>query len=146
MYTFRAPSNCRIAKMDVLRKYRISDKVRNSLSLGSIGDTGIPRVLDIGQCNDTISAIHIAAGLAKAFDCAISDLPISITLCWLEQKAILVLLSAMHLGLKPIRVGPTLPSFITEDVLNVLVNDFGIKVCGDPKQDLDEMVKAKGMS
>jgi len=125
-------------------KFRISSEVR--ASLGEIGDTGIPRVLDLGQCNDTISAVHIATALAGALKCEVSELPISITLCWLEQKAILVLLSCMHLGLKPIRVGPTLPSFVTEDVLNVMVNNFGIKVCGDPQKDIDEMIAQKGMS
>ncbi len=94
--------------------------------LGNIGDTGIPRVLDLGQCNDTFSAIKIAVTLADALKCKVSDLPLSIVLSWYEQKAIAVLLTCLHLGLKPIRVGPVLPAFVTKDVLDVLVKDFGI--------------------
>lgn len=125
-------------------KFRFSDEVR--AKLGTIGDTGIPRVLDMGQCNDTYSAVQVAVALAGAFECKVTDLPLSITLCWLEQKAIAVLLTCLHLGLKPIRVGPTLPAFVTGDVLNVLVNDFGVKVVGDPKKDIEEMHAASGMS
>jgi hydroxylamine reductase (hybrid-cluster protein) len=94
--------------------------------LGNIGDTGIPRVLDLGQCNDTFSAIKIALTLADALKCKVSDLPLSIVLSWYEQKAIAVLLTCLHLGLKPIRVGPVLPAFVTKDVLDVLVKEFGV--------------------
>lgn len=125
-------------------KFRVSDQARDRL--GNVGDTGIPRVLDVGQCNDTYSAVRIAMGLADALKCKISDLPLSIVLSWYEQKAIAVLLTCLHLGLKPIRVGPTLPAFVTEDVLAVLVKEFGIKVCDDVDADLKEMTDAKAAS
>eukprot|EP00286_Rhodomonas_abbreviata_P007575 CAMPEP_0181323466 /NCGR_PEP_ID=MMETSP1101-20121128/19801_1 /TAXON_ID=46948 /ORGANISM="Rhodomonas abbreviata, Strain Caron Lab Isolate" /LENGTH=520 /DNA_ID=CAMNT_0023431497 /DNA_START=571 /DNA_END=2133 /DNA_ORIENTATION=+ len=125
-------------------KFRVSDQAR--ARLGLIGDTGIPRVLDVGQCNDSYSAVRIAMGLADALKCKISDLPLSIVLSWYEQKAIAVLLTCLHLGLKPIRVGPTLPAFVTEDVLQVLVKEFGIKVCSDVEADLKEMTEAKAAS
>ena len=113
--------------------------------LGTIGDTGIPRLLDMGQCNDSFGAVQVALGLAGALKCEVKDLPLSIVLSWFEQKAIAVLLSLMALGIKPIRVGPSLPAFITPDVLGVLVKDFGIKVCGDPVQDAKDMCAAKTM-
>eukprot|EP00286_Rhodomonas_abbreviata_P013798 CAMPEP_0181333614 /NCGR_PEP_ID=MMETSP1101-20121128/25776_1 /TAXON_ID=46948 /ORGANISM="Rhodomonas abbreviata, Strain Caron Lab Isolate" /LENGTH=553 /DNA_ID=CAMNT_0023443447 /DNA_START=487 /DNA_END=2148 /DNA_ORIENTATION=- len=125
-------------------KFRVSDAAR--ARLGQIGDTGIPRVLDVGQCNDSYSAVRIAMGLADALECKISDLPLSIVLSWHEQKAIAVLLTCLHLGLKPIRLGPTLPAFLTEDVLQVLVKEFGIKVCNDVDADLKEMMDAKAAS
>lgn len=125
-------------------KFRVSDGAR--ARLGEIGDTGIPRVLDVGQCNDAYSAVRIAMGLAGALKCEIKDLPLSIVLSWYEQKAIAVLLTCLHLGLKPVRVGPTLPAFVTEDVLQVLVKDFGIKVCADVDKDLKEMTEATAAS
>lgn len=105
-------------------KFRISDHARERL--GAVGNTGIPRVLDLGQCNDTYSAIKIALALSEALKCKVSDLPLSIVLSWYEQKAIAVLLTCLHLGLKPIRIGPVLPAFITKDVLDVLVTQFGV--------------------
>jgi len=124
-------------------KFRIDDTTRQCL--GNIGDTGIPRVLDVGQCNDAYGAVQIALALAKALDCEVADLPISIVLSWLEQKAVAVLLTCLHLGLSPVRIGPTLPAFVTDDVLSILVRDFGVRECGDPKQDLQQMVSATGM-
>lgn len=121
-------------------KYRI-----NHLDLGTIGDTGIPRILDMGQCNDSYGAIQVAVALAGALKCEVKDLPLSIVLSWFEQKAVAVLLSCLHLGLKPIYLGPTLPAFITPDVLNVLVKDFGIRPCTKPEDDLKVMLEAKGM-
>jgi len=114
----------------------------NHLDLGTIGETGIPRILDMGQCNDSFGAVQVALGLAGALKCEVKDLPLSIVLSWFEQKAIAVLLSLMALGIKPIHVGPSLPAFITPEVLGVLVKDFGIKVCGDPQKDVDEMCAA----
>jgi hydroxylamine reductase len=122
-------------------KYRI-----NHLDLGTIGNTGIPRLLDMGQCNDSFSAVQVALALANVLNCKVSDLPLSIVLSWFEQKAIAVLLSCLHLGLKPIHVGPSLPAFLTPEVLGVLVKDFGIRVCGDPEADSKEMLAAKGAS
>ncbi len=96
--------------------------------LGEIG--GIPRLLDVGQCNDAYSAIKIAVALADAFDTDVNDLPLSIVLSWYEQKAVAVLLTLLHLGITDIRLGPTLPAFITPNVLQVLVDTFGIKPIG----------------
>ena len=101
-------------------KFRFFDK-----ELGDIG--GIPRLLDIGQCNDAYSAIQIAVALAKAFNVGVNDLPLSMILSWYEQKAVAILLTLLHLGIKNIRLGPTLPAFITPNVLDVLVKTFDIK-------------------
>jgi len=101
-------------------KFRFFDK-----QLGDIG--GIPRLLDVGQCNDAYSAIQIAVALADAFDVGVNELPLSMILSWYEQKAVAILLSLLHLGITDIRLGPTLPAFITPNVLQVLVDTFGIK-------------------
>ena len=100
-------------------KYRF-----NKLDFGDIG--GIPRLLDIGQCNDAYSAIQIAVALAGAFNCGVNDLPLSMVLSWYEQKAVVILLTLLHLGIKNIKLGPTLPAFITPNVLNFLVENFNI--------------------
>ena len=100
-------------------KYRF-----NKLEFGDIG--GIPRLLDIGQCNDAYSAIQIAVALAGAFECGVNDLPLSMVLSWYEQKAVVILLTLFHLGIKNIKLGPTLPAFITPNVLNFLVENFNI--------------------
>ncbi len=96
----------------------------NKLEFGDIG--GIPRLLDVGQCNDAYSAVQIAVALAGAFNCGVNDLPLSIILSWYEQKAVVVLLSLFSLGIKNIRLGPTLPAFVTQNVLKVLVDNFNI--------------------
>lgn len=96
--------------------------------LGEIG--GLPRLMDIGQCNDAYSAIKIAVALADAFDCGVNDLPLSLIISWYEQKAVAILLTLLHLGIKGIRLGPTLPAFVSPNVLNVLVEDFDIKPVG----------------
>ena len=100
-------------------KYRF-----NKLEFGDIG--GIPRLLDIGQCNDAYSAIQIAVALANSFECGVNDLPLSMVLSWYEQKAVVILLTLLHLGIKNIKLGPTLPAFITPNVLNFLVENFNI--------------------
>ncbi|MDU0459485.1 MAG: hydroxylamine reductase [Geobacteraceae bacterium] len=100
-------------------KYRF-----NKLEFGDIG--GIPRLLDVGQCNDAYSAIQIAVALAGAFECGVNDLPLSMILSWYEQKAVVILLTLLHLGIKNIKLGPTLPAFITPNVLNFLVENFNI--------------------
>ena len=110
-------------------KFRFFDK-----QLGDIG--GIPRLLDVGQCNDAYSAIQIAAALANAFDCGVNDLPLSMILSWYEQKACAILLTLLHLGIKGIRLGPTLPAFITPNVLQVLVDNFDIAPITTPDEDL----------
>ena len=97
---------------------------------------GIPRLLDIGQCNDAYSAIQIAVALAGAFGCGVNDLPLSMVLSWYEQKAVAILLTLLSLGVKNIRLGPTLPAFITPNVLNFLVQNFDIKAITTPDEDL----------
>lgn len=114
-------------------KYRFFDK-----ELGDIG--GIPRLLDVGQCNDAYSAVQIALALADAFECGVNDLPLTLNLSWYEQKAVSVLLSLFHLGIKNIRLGPTLPAFITPNVLNVLVENFNIQPHGTVEGDLAAML------
>ena len=110
-------------------KFRFFDK-----QLGDIG--GIPRLLDIGQCNDAYSAIQIAVALANAFKVGVNDLPLSMILSWYEQKACAILLTLLHLGIKDIRLGPTLPAFITPNVLNVLVENFNIMPITNADDDL----------
>jgi len=110
-------------------KFRFFDK-----QLGDIG--GIPRLLDIGQCNDAYSAIQIAVALAKAFNCGVNELPLSLILSWYEQKAVAILLTLLSLGIKNIRLGPSLPAFITPNVLNFLVENFDIKAITTPDEDL----------
>ncbi|MDA8422479.1 MAG: hydroxylamine reductase [Nitrospiraceae bacterium] len=115
-------------------KFRFFDK-----ELGDIG--GIPRLLDIGQCNDAYSAIQIALALSKAFNVGVNELPLSLVLSWYEQKAVAILLTLLHLGIKDIRLGPTLPAFITPNVLDVLVKNFNIKpIAATPEADLEEIL------
>jgi hydroxylamine reductase len=110
-------------------KFRFFDK-----ELGDIG--GIPRLLDIGQCNDAYSAVQIAVALSKAFNVGVNDLPLSMILSWYEQKAVAILLTLLYLGIKDIRLGPSLPAFITPNVLGVLVKNFAIKPITTPDEDL----------
>ena len=110
-------------------KYRF-----NKLEFGDIG--GIPRLLDIGQCNDAYSAVKIAVALAEAFDTDVNSLPLSFILSWYEQKAVAILLTLFYLGIKNIRLGPTLPAFVTPNVLNVLVEKFNIQPITTPDEDL----------
>ncbi len=115
-------------------KFRFFDK-----ELGDIG--GIPRLLDIGQCNDSYSAIQIAVALSKAFNVGVNDLPLSFILSWYEQKAVAILLSLLSLGIKDIRLGPSLPAFITPNVLDVLVKNFSIKpIAKTPEEDLNTIL------
>lgn len=106
----------------------------NDIDFGTIG--GIPRLLDIGQCNDAYSAVKIAQALAGAFNCGINDLPLSLILSWYEQKAVVILLSLLSLGMKGIRIGPTLPAFISPNILDFLVKNFDLKPIGTAKDDL----------
>ena len=107
--------------------------------IGEIG--GIPRLLDVGQCNDAYSAIKIAVALAEAFEVGVNELPLSMILSWYEQKAVAILLTLLHLGITDIRLGPTLPAFITPAVLQVLVDNFAIKPIGESAQaDLDAIL------
>lgn len=126
------PDDCVILTL-ACGKYRF-----NKLDFGDIG--GIPRLLDIGQCNDAYSAVQIAVALAGAFDCGVNDLPLSFVLSWYEQKAVCILLSLLHLGIKNIKLGPSLPAFIGPNVLNVLVENFNIAPVTNVQDDLAEML------
>ncbi len=126
------PDDCVILTL-ACGKYRF-----NKLEFGSIG--GIPRLLDIGQCNDAYSAIQIAVALANAFETDVNSLPLSIVLSWYEQKAVAILLTLLHLGIKNMRLGPTLPAFVTPTVLNVLVEKFGIGPTTTVEEDLKAML------
>ena len=106
----------------------------NKLDFGTIG--GIPRLLDIGQCNDAYSAIQIAVALSKAFNCGVNELPLSLVLSWYEQKAVAILLTLLHLGIRNIRLGPTLPAFVTPNVLKVLQEKFNLMPIQTAEQDL----------
>ena len=115
-------------------KYRFND-----LDLGTIG--GLPRLMDVGQCNDAYGAVKIALALAEAFGCGVNDLPLSMVLSWYEQKAVCILLTLLYLGIKNIRLGPTLPAFISPNVLNYLVENFGIAPITTPEEDLKQLLK-----
>jgi hydroxylamine reductase len=122
------PKDCVVLTL-ACGKFRFFDK-----DLGDIG--GIPRLLDIGQCNDAYSAIQIALALSKAFNVGVNDLPLSMILSWYEQKAVAILLTLFYLGIKDIRLGPSLPAFITPNVLDVLVKNFNIMPISTPEDDL----------
>jgi hydroxylamine reductase len=108
----------------------------NKLDFGVVPGTGIPRLLDCGQCNDAYSAIRIASALAEAFDTDVNSLPLSLILSWYEQKAVCILLTLLSLGIRNIRLGPSLPAFVTPPVLKVLVEKFGIAPIATAQEDL----------
>jgi hydroxylamine reductase len=122
------PQDCMILTL-ACGKYRF-----NKLDFGTIG--GLPRLLDIGQCNDAYSAIQIAVALANAFQCGVNDLPLSLVLSWYEQKAVAILLTLLYLGIKNIRIGPTLPAFLTPSVLALLNEKFNLMAITTPEEDL----------
>jgi hydroxylamine reductase len=115
-------------------KFRIND-----LDLGDI--EGIPRLIDVGQCNDTIVAIEIAQALAKVFGVEVTELPLTLVLTWMEQKAVAILWTLLALGLKNIYVGPVLPAWVNEDILKVLTAEFGLKTISEPEKDIKEILK-----
>jgi hydroxylamine reductase len=115
-------------------KFRFFDK-----ELGTVDE--IPRLLDMGQCNDAYSAIKVAQALAEAFKVGINDLPLSMVLSWYEQKAVAILLSLLYLGIKDMRLGPSLPAFITPNILKVLVEKFNIMPITTPEEDLKAIMK-----
>ena len=115
-------------------KYRFND-----LDPGTIG--GLPRIMDMGQCNDAYSAIQVAVALANAFGCGINELPLSMVLSWYEQKAVCILLTLLHLGIKNILLGPSLPAFISPNVLNYLVENYNIAPISTPEEDLKKILK-----
>jgi hydroxylamine reductase len=102
----------------------------------------VPRVLDVGQCNDAYSAIQIAVAVAGALGVGVNDLPLHYAISWFEQKATAVLLTMLHLGIKRIHLGPTLPQFLTPEVLGVLIDKFDIRPTGDAREDLQRMLLA----
>ena len=114
-------------------KYRFND-----LDLGEIG--GLPRMMDMGQCNDAFSAIKVAVALAEAFECDVNELPLSMILSWYEQKAVCILLTLLHLGIKNIYLGPTLPAFISPNVLQYLVDNYNISPISTPEKDLKKIL------
>jgi hydroxylamine reductase len=122
------PDDCVILTL-ACGKYRF-----NKLEFGDIG--GIPRLLDVGQCNDAYSAVQIAVALAEAFGCGVNDLPLTIVCSWYEQKAVAILLSLLHRGIKGIKLGPSLPAFVTPPVLNALVEQFELAPISTPQEDL----------
>ena len=114
-------------------KYRFND-----LDLGEIG--GLPRIMDMGQCNDAYGAIQVAVALADAFGCGVNDLPLSYVLSWYEQKAVCILLTLLHLGIRNIRLGPTLPAFLSPNILHFLVENFGIAPITTPEEDIKALM------
>jgi hydroxylamine reductase len=129
------PKDCIVLTL-ACGKYRFND-----LDLGTID--GIPRLLDIGQCNNAYSAIQVAGALAEVFKCGVNDLPLTLVLTWFEQKAVAILLTLLALGIKNIRVGPVLPQFVSPAVLNLLVEKFGLTPTGDPIKDLEAALAKK---
>ena len=130
----KVPEDCVILTA-ACGKYRI-----NARDYGDID--GIPRLIDTGQCNDCYSAIKIALALAEAFGCGVNDLPLSLIVSWYEQKAVAILLTLLHLGVKNIRLGPSLPAFVSPNVLNILVEKFAIKPIGTAEEDLADILKS----
>ncbi len=110
----------------------------NDLDLGDIG--GLPRIMDMGQCNDAYGAIQVALTLAKVFDCSVNELPLTMILSWYEQKAVCILLTLLSLGIKNIYLGPTLPAFVSPFVLNYLVENFGLTPISTPEADLAKIL------
>ncbi|MFH1458159.1 MAG: hydroxylamine reductase [Candidatus Omnitrophota bacterium] len=129
----KVPKDCIILTL-ACGKYRF-----NKLDFGQI--EGIPRLLDIGQCNNAYSAIQVAVALSKAFNCSVNELPLSIVLSWFEQKAVAILLTLLYLGVKGIRVGPTPPAFITPAVLKVIQEKFDLKLISTPEKDLADILR-----
>jgi len=113
----------------------------NDIDFGVIEGTGIPRFLDLGQCNNSVSAVVIAQALADAFNCTVNDLPLTIVLSWFEQKAVAILLGLFSLGVKNMWVGPSAPEFLTPNVVDVLVKNFNLQLSsGDANADLAKMM------
>lgn len=115
-------------------KYRFND-----LDLGTIG--GLPRLMDMGQCNDAYSALQVALALADAFHCGVNDLPLTLVLSWYEQKAVCILLTLLYLGVQNIYLGPTLPAFLSPTILNYLVEQYHINPISTPEEDLKKILK-----
>lgn len=128
----KVPQDCVILTL-ACGKYRF-----NKLDFGDI--EGIPRLIDVGQCNNAYSAIQVAVALSKVFNCSVNELPLSFVLSWFEQKAVAILLTLFYLGIKDIRLGPSLPAFVTPNVLKILQDTFAIKPIATPEEDLKELL------
>ncbi|OPZ75971.1 MAG: Hydroxylamine reductase [Alphaproteobacteria bacterium ADurb.Bin438] len=129
-FALKVPKDCVILTL-ACGKYRF-----NKLDFGEI--EGIPRLLDMGQCNDAYSAIKVAVALSEAFDCSVNELPLSFILSWYEQKAVCILLTLLYLGIKDIKLGPSLPAFVSPNVLKVLVENFNIAPIDTVENDMAE--------
>ena len=116
-------------------KFRLND-----LPLGHVPGTELPRILDVGQCNDAYSAIRIALALADAFGCSVNELPLSLVLCWFEQKAVCILIALLALGIRGIRLGPTLPAFLSPGVVAALQQKYDLKAGTTPEKDLQSIL------
>ena len=112
----------------------------NDLEMGTVPGTEIPRYMDLGQCNNSISTIEIASALAEAFDCSVNELPLSIVLSWFEQKAVAVLLGLLSLGVEDVYLGPTVPEFLTPEIVDHLHEEFGLRPIDEPQRDLERML------
>jgi len=112
----------------------------NDLDLGEI--EGVPRLIDLGQCNDSIDAIEIAAALAEAFGVGVNDLPLTLVLSWMEQKAVAILWSLFSLGIKGIYLGPIAPAWVNGDILKVLTDEYDLRLIGEPEADIKQMLGA----
>jgi len=128
----KAPKNTVILTL-ACGKYRFND-----LDIGEI--CGLPRIMDMGQCNDAYSAIQVALALSKAFDCEVNDLPLTLVLSWYEQKAVCILLTLLALGIRNIYIGPSIPAFFSSNVLNVMVEKFNLKPISTPDEDLKSIL------
>jgi hydroxylamine reductase len=117
----------------------------NNHDFGTLPGTELPRMLDMGQCNDSYGALVVATKLAEALNCSVNDLPLSMDISWFEQKAVAVLLTLLHLGIKNIRLGPNLPAFLTPDAVQLLVDSFGIKAADtkNPFAEIDNMMRGQ---
>ena len=129
----KVPQDCVILTL-ACGKYRF-----NKMDFGEI--EGIPRLIDLGQCNNAYSAVQIAVALANAFGCGVNDLPLTLVLSWFEQKAVAILLSLLYLNIKGIYIGPTAPAFISKNVFGVLQEKFGLKLTSTPDADLKTILK-----
>jgi len=124
----KVPQDCIVLTLGC-GKFRFFDK-----DLGTI--EGIPRLLDVGQCNDAYSAIQIAIALSKAFNVEVNDLPLSLILSWYEQKAVAILLTLLYLGIKNIRLGPSMPAFLSKNVANFIMENYNLKPITTPEEDI----------
>jgi len=113
----------------------------NDVDFGTVPGTGIPRYLDLGQCNDSNGAVHIALALSQALNTPINSLPIAIVLSWLEQKAVIILLALFSLGIKNIYIGPKPPQFVNQDILQFLIDNFDLHLTSDADKDLEVLLK-----